>query len=314
MALTPEQVLNKQFQTTQFRKGYEERDVDDFLDEVVAEMRSLIGQRDDYLKQLNDCRASKNQLAVRAGEASGEAAGSAGPAGPAGSETAPDVAAAQARIEELTASLAEAEARRAEAEAAAAAAAARAAELEAATEPGAGGGQDGPGRAGVGLRQDKAEGDAAAIIALAQRLHDEHVRNGEARRDELVAEAESRHDEMLATGQRQHDELVEAGRQRHEEATRTAEELSASATAERNAMLAAAAAKRDEILTEAKERATGLVTEAEQRKAAVLEELGAQQALLERKVDELRTFERDYRATLRSYLEGQLAELDSSGR
>ncbi len=67
MALTPEQVLNKHFQTTQFRRGYEERDVDDFLDEIVAEMRSLIEQRDDYLKQLNDCRASKNQGAVRAG-------------------------------------------------------------------------------------------------------------------------------------------------------------------------------------------------------------------------------------------------------
>ena len=66
MALTPEQVLNKHFQTTQFRRGYEERDVDDFLDEIVAEMRSLIEQRDDYLKQLNDCRASRNQGAVRA--------------------------------------------------------------------------------------------------------------------------------------------------------------------------------------------------------------------------------------------------------
>ena len=65
MALTPEQVLNKHFQTTQFRRGYEERDVDDYLDEIVAEMRSLIEQRD-YLKQLNDCRASKNQPAVRA--------------------------------------------------------------------------------------------------------------------------------------------------------------------------------------------------------------------------------------------------------
>ena len=73
MALTPEQVLNKHFQTTQFRRGYEERDVDDFLDEIVAEMRSLIEQRDDYLKQLNDCRASKNQPAMRAGEAAGAA-------------------------------------------------------------------------------------------------------------------------------------------------------------------------------------------------------------------------------------------------
>ena len=48
MALTPEQILNKHFQTTQFRKGYDERDVDDFLDDVVAEMRALTAQRDDY--------------------------------------------------------------------------------------------------------------------------------------------------------------------------------------------------------------------------------------------------------------------------
>ena len=45
MALTPEQILNKHFQTTQFRKGYDERDVDDFLDDVVAEMRALTAQR-----------------------------------------------------------------------------------------------------------------------------------------------------------------------------------------------------------------------------------------------------------------------------
>ena len=75
MALTPEQVLNKHFQTTQFRRGYEERDVD-FLDEIVAEMRSLIEQRDDYLKQLNDCRASKSQPAVRSdGPHAGDATG-----------------------------------------------------------------------------------------------------------------------------------------------------------------------------------------------------------------------------------------------
>ena len=59
MALTPEQILNKHFQTTQFRKGYDERDVDDFLDEVVAEMRTLIAQRDDVKHQLDDCRAGR---------------------------------------------------------------------------------------------------------------------------------------------------------------------------------------------------------------------------------------------------------------
>ena len=42
MALSPEDVLNKTFTTTQFRRGYDEREVDDFLDEVVAEMRRMV--------------------------------------------------------------------------------------------------------------------------------------------------------------------------------------------------------------------------------------------------------------------------------
>ncbi|PKW27651.1 DivIVA domain-containing protein [Phycicoccus duodecadis] len=37
--LTPEDVLNSHFTTTQLREGYDEREVDDFLDAVVASMR-----------------------------------------------------------------------------------------------------------------------------------------------------------------------------------------------------------------------------------------------------------------------------------
>ncbi|MDQ2783226.1 MAG: DivIVA domain-containing protein, partial [Actinomycetota bacterium] len=71
MALTPEQILNKHFQTTQFRKGYDERDVDDFLDDVVAEMRALVGQRDDLKHQLDEVqsgRGSQNGSDGHAGE------------------------------------------------------------------------------------------------------------------------------------------------------------------------------------------------------------------------------------------------------
>ena len=37
MALTPEDVVNKRFQPTKFREGYDQDEVDDFLDEVVVE-------------------------------------------------------------------------------------------------------------------------------------------------------------------------------------------------------------------------------------------------------------------------------------
>ncbi|RUQ41827.1 DivIVA domain-containing protein, partial [Micrococcus sp. HSID17228] len=37
MALSWEDVVNKQFQPTKFREGYDQTEVDDFLDEIVAE-------------------------------------------------------------------------------------------------------------------------------------------------------------------------------------------------------------------------------------------------------------------------------------
>ena len=45
MALTPEDVVNKRFQPTKFREGYDQDEVDDFLDEVVVELRRLPGER-----------------------------------------------------------------------------------------------------------------------------------------------------------------------------------------------------------------------------------------------------------------------------
>ncbi len=47
MALTPEEILSKRFQTTKFRDGYDQDEVDDFLDAVVVEMRRLVAENAD---------------------------------------------------------------------------------------------------------------------------------------------------------------------------------------------------------------------------------------------------------------------------
>src|SRR5689334_20108286 len=73
MTLTPEDVLNKNFTPTQFRRGYDEREVDDFLDEVVAEMRRIVKESDDLREQLNDCRQSKGMPAVAKPDANAQA-------------------------------------------------------------------------------------------------------------------------------------------------------------------------------------------------------------------------------------------------
>lgn len=92
--------------------------------------------------------------------------------------------------------------------------------------------------------------DAAGIIALANRLHDEHVKNGEDKRDQLISDAEN--------------------------------------------------------------EARRIIGEAEEHSRTTLENLETQKAELEKSIEGLRTFERDYRNRLRNYLENQLRELDTS--
>src|SRR4051812_6540372 len=47
MPLTPEDVQNKRFTTVRFKEGYDEEEVDAFLDEVESELRRLLGENDE---------------------------------------------------------------------------------------------------------------------------------------------------------------------------------------------------------------------------------------------------------------------------
>ena len=67
MALTPEDVLNKTFTQTQFRRGYDEREVDDFLDEVVAEMRRMVKDSEDLRARAADGSGAPAPVAAAAG-------------------------------------------------------------------------------------------------------------------------------------------------------------------------------------------------------------------------------------------------------
>ena len=57
MALTPEDVVNKRFQATKFREGYDQDEVDDFLDEVVVELRRLNQENEDLRQRLTAAEA-----------------------------------------------------------------------------------------------------------------------------------------------------------------------------------------------------------------------------------------------------------------
>lgn len=74
MALTPDEVENKQFTITQFRDGYDPDQVDDFLDTIVEELKKLEAEKAEHVQQLADAHAQIDALnaklaAVQNGEA-----------------------------------------------------------------------------------------------------------------------------------------------------------------------------------------------------------------------------------------------------
>ncbi|MGH3690657.1 MAG: DivIVA domain-containing protein [Microbacterium sp.] len=123
MALTPDDVVTKQFQHVRFKDGFDPDEVDDFLDEIVIEWR----------KALEENVELKAKLAAYESGAAPEAAA------PAAEAPAP------APVAEVPAE---------------------------------------PAPTGSATA-------TAGIIELAQRLHDEHVAEGEAKRNALIAEAET---------------------------------------------------------------------------------------------------------------------------
>ncbi|GEB93825.1 DivIVA domain-containing protein [Microbacterium lacticum] len=137
MALTPEDVVTKQFQHVRFKEGFDPDEVDDFLDEIVVEWRKTI--------------AENEELKARVAELESGAAAAAAPV--AVVETAPE-----AVVEEVPAPVAAA-----------------------------------PATGGAAA--------SAGIIELAQRLHDEHVAEGQAQRDKLISDAQAQRDKLISDAQ-----------------------------------------------------------------------------------------------------------------
>lgn len=241
MAVTPEDVVNKRFQHVKFREGYDQDEVDDFLDEIVVELRRLYTENDDLRQKLSAAEAKVEELQSKMASApapaeapkaekKAEAAPASAPLAPAKAEASAPVEADRPK-EEAPAK----EAPKAPVAPAATAGAAGAAVGASAAAPAAQGGDQ----------------DAHGLIALAQRVHDEHVAEGERTRDKLIRDAEKKSADILSAAEK----------------------------------------KRDETLSQ----------------------LENQKVSLEREIEGLQNFERQYRTRLKSYLSDQLRDLESSG-
>ena len=71
--------------------------------------------------------------------------------------------------------------------------------------------------------------------------------------------------------------------------------------------------QRDQLIADAKAQASKILADAEQKQREETARLERERNVLEGKITELHDFERSYRTQLRSYIEGQLRDLDEKG-
>lgn len=293
MALTPDDLLNKEFPETKFRPGYDKDEVDDFLDEVVVEWRRLAQENQDLTAKV---AALEEQLEENPANLEPDELKDAGLSGYAGTTSA------------MTGSL---EPTSEDHELGSDASVTAHPEYALGTRPA----QERPAAAGAAA-SDQAT-SATGVLAMAQKLHDQYVSEGEQTRAAYIAEGEAKRTEYITEGEQTRDAYIAEGEQTRDayvlEGETRRDELVSTAEATHAQLLAEAERRRNEIVTEAETRAENTIEEAELTSTRTLNALARKKADLESKVGELTSFERDYRARLRDYIEGQLGELNSRG-
>ena len=218
MPLTPADVRNKQFSTTRLRPGYDEEEVDAFLDEVEVELDRLI--------QENEELRSKLAESLRGGRPAVSALSS--PL----ADPEPEMLAPETMMPEP----------------------------EHRPEP-----------VRVSMPSEDNMDTAARVLALAQQTA-----------DQAIADARREADETLGRARREADEILGKARRQAEQ-----------------------------ITSDARARAESLERDAQERHRQAMGSLVQQREELERRVDDLRAFEREYRSRLKAYLEGQLRDLEA---
>jgi DivIVA domain-containing protein len=97
-------------------------------------------------------------------------------------------------------------------------------------------------------------------------------------------------------------------------AQRTADEHVSDARREADKLLTDARTKSDEMTRDARAKAEALERDARQRHQEVMGTLETKRTALQKHLEELKQFEREYRTRLKAYLESQLRDLDGRGQ
>jgi DivIVA domain-containing protein len=97
-------------------------------------------------------------------------------------------------------------------------------------------------------------------------------------------------------------------------AQRTADDHVNDARREADKLLADARAKAEEVTRDARAKADALERDARQRHTDAISGLDAKRTALQKHIEELKQFEREYRTRLKAYLESQLRDLEGRGQ
>ncbi|NUQ90782.1 MAG: DivIVA domain-containing protein [Glycomyces artemisiae] len=291
MPLTPADVHNVTFKKPMLgKRGYDEDEVDGFLDEVERELARLSDENGELRAQFDSLRAGappgaadhaemaaaldrvqreKHAMEQQLQELDGEL-----------HEMHQQMVAAQQQAQQLQQELAQ-----------------RGPQQEASAPAGAGG-----------------EQEALRLLMVAQRTADEHLEDSRREADTLLSEAQRESQTMVAEAQREAQTMVDQAKRESTtmvaQAQRESKTMVTEAQRDADTMVTEARTQAEDLVGQARDRAERMEMEAEEERQKVIGQLEESRTSLLHNIDELKTFEREYRTRLKLYLESQLRDLN----
>jgi len=158
---------------------------------------------------------------------------------------------------------------------------------------------------------------AAKILGLAQEMADRLTGEAKAESEQLVGGARTKSEATLSDAKTRSEQMLSDAKSKSEqmlaEAKSKSEQMVTEARTKSEAMLSDAKTRSETMQRQAKERADSLQAESERKHTEMISTITEKRTGLEKHIDELSTFEREYRSRLKSYLESQLHELGQRG-
>jgi DivIVA domain-containing protein len=136
---------------------------------------------------------------------------------------------------------------------------------------------------------------AAKVLGLAQEMADRLTGEAKSESDSMLAEARTKAEQLLSEARAKSDTMVNEARTRAE------------------TMLNEARTRAETLERQAREKAGTLEREAQRKHNELISTITNEKKNLEKEIETLRTFEREYRTRLKTFLESSLRDLNDRG-